>query len=83
MAPRAPSRFPSAASTRSPLVDSPDAFVSATHDLTPGTVFSNPQFIHAFAWRHTDLAVNARVVNEAAVSADLASTILTDLGVLP
>ncbi len=72
-----------AATARSPLVDSPDAFVSATHDLTPGTVFSNPQFIHAFAWRHTDLAVNARVVNEAAVSADLASTILSDLGVLP
>lgn len=72
-----------AAARRSPLVASPDAFVSARHDLTPTPVFSNPQFIHALAWRGRDLAVNARVLHDSALSADLVEQRLKDEGHLP
>ena len=65
---------------------SPDAFSSTRHDLTPTAVFANPQFIHAFAWRHTDLAINSRVLHEAATSADLVEASLhaeNAIGALP
>lgn len=61
----------------------PATFSSDRHDLTPTAVFDNPQFIHAMAWRHRDLALNARVVHESAVSADRLEPILTTLGALP
>lgn len=65
------------------LVEGPATFTSTRHDLTPTAVFSDPQFIHAMAWRHTDLALNARVIHESALSADLLEPILRDLGALP
>jgi hypothetical protein len=77
----APARV--AARARSPLVDGADTFTSLRHDLTPSPVFANPQFIHAFAWRGTSLAINQRVVNEAALSADVFEELLIARGVLP
>lgn len=76
----APAR--AAALARAPLSASPDAFTSERHDLTPSAVFSNPQFIHAFAYRFDTLTINQRLVNEAAVSADVADARLTEEGVL-
>ncbi len=76
----APAR--AAALARSPLSPSPDAFASERHDLTPSAVFSNPQFIHAFAYRLDTLTINQRLVNEAAISADVADARLTEEGVL-
>jgi hypothetical protein len=59
-----------------------ERFTSEHHDLSPSLAFNNPQFIHALAWRVRDLAVNQRVVNEAAVSADLIQSHLVEQGVL-
>ncbi len=59
-----------------------ERFTSEHHDLTPSSAFNNPQFIHALAWRVRDLAINQRVVNEAAVSADLLQSQLVEQGVL-
>jgi hypothetical protein len=78
----APARA-AAFAARDDVVAGPATFTSDRHDLTPTAVFGHPQFIHAMAWRHRDLALNARVVHEAAVSADLLEAILTDLGALP
>jgi hypothetical protein len=71
-----------AAAKRLPLSPSATAFLSERHDLSTTTVFDNPQFIHALAWRDTDLAVNERVINESARSADVADAWLTQQGVL-
>ncbi|MDP2342711.1 MAG: hypothetical protein Q8O67_17275 [Deltaproteobacteria bacterium] len=76
----APAR--AAALARSPLTASPDAFTSERHDLAASAVFANPQFIHAFAWRLNTLTINQRVVNESAISADVADARLTEEGVL-
>ncbi len=76
----APAR--AAALGRSTLTPSPEGFTSARHDLTSSAVFSDAQFIHAFGYRLTTLTINQRVVNEAAVSADLIDARLTDEGVL-
>jgi hypothetical protein len=65
------------------LVEGPDTVTSERHDLTSSSVFANPQFIHAFAYRGTALTINQRVVNEAARSADLLDARLTEEGVLP
>jgi hypothetical protein len=65
------------------VATSPEAFTSPRHDLARSAVFANAQFIHALAWRHRELAVNGRVVHEAAVSADLIEPVLTRLGALP
>lgn len=59
-----------------------ERFTSEHHDLTPSSAFDNPQFIHALAWRVRDLAINQRVVNEAAVSADILQSHLVEQGVL-
>ena len=64
------------------LVEGPDTVTSERHDLTSSSVFQNPQFIHAFAYRGTALSINQRVVNEAARSADLVDVRLTEEGVL-
>ncbi len=71
-------RFAAAGAT---LTDD-ERFTSDRHDLTPSSVFANPQFIHALAFREHDLAVNQRVVNEAAVSADMVQAQLFQKGVL-
>ena len=59
-----------------------ERFTNEHHDLTSTSTFSNPQFIHALAWRVHDLAINQRVVNEAAVSADIIQSHLVEQGVL-
>lgn len=59
-----------------------ERFTSEHHDLSSSAVFNNPQFIHALAWRVRDLAINQRVVNEAAVSADLLHTHLVEQGII-
>ena len=76
----APAR--AAARARGSFIDGPDTFRADRHDLTSSAAFANPQFIHAFAWRGTTLAVNQRVVNESAQSADLVDARLTERGVL-
>ncbi len=76
----APAR--AAARARGTFVDGADTFQTTRHDLTSSAVFANPQFIHAFAWRGTSLAINQRLVNEAARSADLLDARLTEQGVL-
>jgi hypothetical protein len=73
----------SAARARTPGLIDVDAFTSTRHDLTPTAVFQDAQFIHALAWRHADLAINPRVIHEAASSADLAEPLLVSHGALP
>ena len=77
----APAR--AAALQREAFVDGPDTFTSPRHDRTPTAVYGNPQFIHAFAWRHRSLAINQRVINESALSADLVQEQLVASGALP
>jgi hypothetical protein len=55
---------------RDTLTPSPDAYTSATHDLTTSSAFADSRLIRAFGYRFRTLALSPRVVNESAAVAD-------------
>lgn len=61
---------------RDDLAASPEAYVSARYDITPSDAFRNTQLIHNLGYRFDILALSPRLVNETAMTAELADKLL-------
>lgn len=61
---------------REDLSPSPEAYASERYDITPSDKFQNTQLIHNLGYRFNILALSPRLVNETAMTAELADQLL-------